>query len=186
MIRAMRQQLPESSLSIWTLATQMILFLLLGISYIVRLGKRGTGFNKPLNVPMDLYTWYRLVGWPYVNNIIYGIGQGVLFFMYLYYLHVDRIQAVISVSNREADGRPSVRFSYRWFSIDTYVDSGCNFNQVTYEQGPAIYIRLHINHVSQRMEIVLESCFSGQPASKRLTTSSPLRTDNSQRFQRRS
>lgn len=61
MIRAMRQQLPESSLSIWTLATQMILFLLLGISYIVRLGKRGTGFNKPLNVPMDLYTWYRLV-----------------------------------------------------------------------------------------------------------------------------
>lgn len=95
----MRQQLLESSLSIWTLAAQAILFLLLGISYIARLGKPGTGFNKPPNVPMNLYTWYRLVSWPYVNNIMYGIGQGVLFFMYLYYLHVDRIEAVISASD---------------------------------------------------------------------------------------
>jgi hypothetical protein len=98
-MRVIRQQLPESSLSILTLAAQMILFLLLGISYIVRLGKPGTGFNKPPNVPMDPYTWYRLEGWPYVNNIIYGISQSVLFFMYLCYLHGNRIEAVNSVSN---------------------------------------------------------------------------------------
>jgi hypothetical protein len=85
----------------------MILFLLLGISYIVRLGKPGTGFNKSPNVPMDPYTWYRLVGWPYVNNMIYGIGQGVLFFMYLYYLHVDRIEAAISASDTRGGWAPT-------------------------------------------------------------------------------
>jgi hypothetical protein len=85
MMREMGQQLPESSLCIWTLGAQLVLFVLLGISYIVRLGKPGTGFNKPPPV-MDPYTWHTILGWPYTNNIIYGVGQRILFFIYLYYL----------------------------------------------------------------------------------------------------
>jgi hypothetical protein len=77
----------------------MVFFILLGISYIIRLSKPGTSFNKPPAIPMDPYTWYAIVGWPYINNIIYEIGQGILFFMYLYYLSADRIGGATSITN---------------------------------------------------------------------------------------
>lgn len=95
---AMRRQLAASSLSIWTLAVQMIAFILLGVSWIYRLGVPGTGFNRAPAGITDPFTWYYIVSWPYINNIIYGVGQGVLFSICAYYSYKERTRAPASFS----------------------------------------------------------------------------------------
>jgi len=81
---AMEETLDASSLSIWTLAIQTITFILVGISWMYRLGPRGKGYNRVPDGIVDPFTWYYISSWPYINNVIFGVGQGVLFLTYLY------------------------------------------------------------------------------------------------------
>ena len=78
------KNLDGSSLSIWTLVIQTNTSILLGISWMHRLGPRGKGFNRVPNGIVDPFTWYYISSWPYINNIILGVGQGVLVLIYLY------------------------------------------------------------------------------------------------------
>ena len=77
-ILSSKHTIDESSLSLATLAMQMIAFVLLGLSWKILLGRPGDPFN--VNPPdiKDPWVLYRLGAWQYVNTIIFGIGQGVL------------------------------------------------------------------------------------------------------------
>jgi hypothetical protein len=81
---AMEETVDASSLSTWTLAIQTITFILVGISWMYRLGYRGKGFNRVPYGIVDPFTWYYISSWPYINNVILGVGQGVFFLTYLY------------------------------------------------------------------------------------------------------
>ena len=82
-IRTLWQSGSPNSLSIWTLGLQTIVFILLGISWLLRLGTPDLP-DKPPGVPIGLKYWYYLVGWPSLNYILAGCGQGVLFALCLY------------------------------------------------------------------------------------------------------
>jgi hypothetical protein len=102
----LRKEIDVLSLSIWTLAIQMIAFFLLGISWIFRLGKPGTGYNtvQPVNGP---FSWYFLVGWPYLNNILYGVGQAILFALCIYFKY-RRGTGITAASSTTANSQESV------------------------------------------------------------------------------
>lgn len=77
-ILSSKDTIDESSLSLATLTMQMIAFVLLGLSWKIRLGQPGDPFNVTPPDITDPWALYRLGAWQYVNNIIFGIGQGVL------------------------------------------------------------------------------------------------------------
>lgn len=58
----LRHNLKSTSISVWTLGLQMILFALLGISWRLRLGTIGVGWTSEWTIkgPAD---WYELIGW---------------------------------------------------------------------------------------------------------------------------
>jgi hypothetical protein len=55
-------KLGSTSLSTWTLGSQAIIFVLLGISSRIRAGKIGTGFTHAW-VIRSLTEWYMMIGW---------------------------------------------------------------------------------------------------------------------------
>jgi len=88
-IWSLRRHLGLSSLSLWTLGIQMVAFMLLGLSWVIRIGKRGTGYNS--DTPhYDPFTWYFLTGWRWVNYLLYGLGQAALFFLCMYCKYLER------------------------------------------------------------------------------------------------
>src|SRR5436305_14170627 len=74
-ISASKDTIDESSLSLATLAMQMIAFVLLGLRWEIRLGRPGDPFNVTPPDITDPWALYRLGAWQDVNNIIFGIGQ---------------------------------------------------------------------------------------------------------------
>ena len=73
-----KRSIHESSLSLTTLALQMIAFILLGLSWKKDLGRPGDPFNiTPPNLTLP-WALYRLGAWQWVNNMIFGVGQGLL------------------------------------------------------------------------------------------------------------
>jgi hypothetical protein len=79
-----KRPIHESSLSSTTLALQMIAFILLGLSWKDSLGRPGDPFNYTppgLTLPWPLY---RLGAWQWVNNMIFGVGQGILLLISLW------------------------------------------------------------------------------------------------------
>lgn len=90
LLLAMGRKLDGSSLSIWTLVFQTFTSILLGISWMYRLGPRGKGYNRVPDGIIDPFTWYYLSSWPYINNIVFGVGQGVLFLICLYQVNKTR------------------------------------------------------------------------------------------------
>ena len=78
----LRHDLKSTSISIWTLGSQMILFALLAISWRLRLGTIGTGWTSEWTIrgPTD---WYEQMGWRYFNYAVFAVGQAVLFVIYI-------------------------------------------------------------------------------------------------------
>lgn len=74
----LRHDLKSTSISVWTLGLQMVLFVLLGISWRLRLGIIGTGWTSDWTIkgPAD---WYQWVGWRCFNYTLFAFGQAVLF-----------------------------------------------------------------------------------------------------------
>ena len=77
-------QISESSLSPTTLALQMIAGLALAWSWKLYVGRPGDPFN--IIPPGATQPWviYRLGAWQWVNNLIFGVGQGALLLIYLW------------------------------------------------------------------------------------------------------
>lgn len=74
----------ELSLSPTTLALQMIAFILLAGSWKLTVGQPGDPFNI---IPPDATlpsVIYRRGAWQWVNNMIFGVGQGLLLLIYLW------------------------------------------------------------------------------------------------------
>jgi hypothetical protein len=80
----LRRKLGSTSLSTWTLGSQMIIFALLGISSRIRLGKIGIGFTHAW-VICSLTEWYMMIGWRCVPYVVYSLGQAALFALLVYY-----------------------------------------------------------------------------------------------------
>ena len=93
----LRHDLKSTSISVWTLGSQTILFALLGISWRLRLGIIGAGWTSEWTIkgPAD---WYELIGWRCFNYAIFAIGQAVLFVTYISFGLSDIPQARDRVS----------------------------------------------------------------------------------------
>lgn len=79
-----KHQIHESSLSPTALALQMIALILLAWSWKLTIGRPGDPFNitpPGATLPSVLY---RLGAWQWVNNMIFGVGQGLLLLIHLW------------------------------------------------------------------------------------------------------
>ena len=80
----LRGKLGSTSMSTWTIGSQMVIFVLLGIGSRIRVGKIGVGFTHAWMI-RSLTDWYLMIGWRCVPYVVYGLGQVVLFALILYY-----------------------------------------------------------------------------------------------------
>lgn len=79
-----KERIHETLLSPTTLALQMIVFLLLARSWKIRVGRPGDPFNiVPPGAVLPSVIYHR-GAWQWVNNLIFGIGQGLLLLIYLW------------------------------------------------------------------------------------------------------
>jgi hypothetical protein len=86
----LRRKLGSTSLSTWTLGSQMVIFALVGMSFRIRVGKIGVGFTHAW-VIRSLTEWYMMIGWRCVPYVVYGLGQAVLFALLVYYRWKDAV-----------------------------------------------------------------------------------------------
>ena len=79
-----RRPIHESSLSPTTLALQMVAFILLSLSSKRNLGQPGDPWNITPPGHITFETRYRMGAWQWMNNMIFGFGQGLLLLIYLW------------------------------------------------------------------------------------------------------
>lgn len=81
---ATRCQMDELDLSPAALAVQSITFVVLAFSWKIYVGRPGDLFN--IIPPGVTQPWvvYRLSAWQWANNLIFGLGQGLLLLVYLW------------------------------------------------------------------------------------------------------
>ena len=79
-----KRSMHESSLSPTTLALQMVAFILLGLSSKRNLGQPGDPWNITPPGHIIFETRYRMGAWQWMNNMIFGFGQGLLLLIYLW------------------------------------------------------------------------------------------------------
>ena len=79
-----KRSMHESSLSPTTLALQMVAFILLGLSSKRNLGQPGDPWNITPPGHITFETRYRMGAWQWMNNMIFGFGQGLLLLIYLW------------------------------------------------------------------------------------------------------
>jgi hypothetical protein len=79
-----KRPIHESSLSPTALALQMVAFILLGLSSKRNLGQPGDPWNIIPPGHITFETRYRMGAWQWVNNMIFGFGQGLLLLIYLW------------------------------------------------------------------------------------------------------
>ncbi|WPB02614.1 uncharacterized protein RHO25_007250 [Cercospora beticola] len=83
-IRATRSVVGPRNVSVFGLAVQAVVFLVVGISWIFRLRIPRGSFDVEPGLPqhslsIKLIVWYQTVGWATVGNLIFALIQGILF-----------------------------------------------------------------------------------------------------------
>jgi hypothetical protein len=84
LVWSLRHDLEHTVISLWTPFLQFFCFLMVGMSWKIYHAGIGRPYTQPDSLYPGWWEWYCRIGWRWLNYVAFGIGQGVLFMLYVH------------------------------------------------------------------------------------------------------